>query len=129
MKRNAGRIVVTAICACLFAVCFLGCGCGEKFNGKCEKDENGIYLDFEVLNKTITHVLTMNNGDEFTVGFDVKSGNVRLKILSADNDVVYSGNGEEVKNFSVKVNRDGEYRVEIKGENAKGTISVKAGRK
>lgn len=101
------------------------CGCAqESFVGSCEKSSCGYVAEFEQMNGSDSHVLSLKKGDALNVRFSVDSGSMRLTIASG-NSVLYSGNGTAASDFTLNIPRDGKYTITLEARHAAGRVSIK----
>ena len=124
------RIAVLAVTAALllaagFAV-YQMWGRETQFTGSRVKNPDSYTLDFERMNGSDRHALTLHAGDALEVQFKVTEGSLRLQILAPDGTEVYSGNGTAVTAFTLDIAKDGEYTVAVEARGAKGSVHIRA---
>ena len=101
------------------------CGCAqESFVGSCEKTSDSYVAEFEQMNGSDSHTLTLKRGDLLKIHINVDSGSVRLTI-ACGNSVLYAGNGTAASDFTLNVPNDGNYTVTLDAHHAAGKVSIR----
>ena len=95
-----------------------------EFNGTRVANPDSYRLDIEQMNGTDTHTMEMNAGDILRIHFEIEDGKMNLEIQAPDGTLVYTGNGEEVADFTVNISVSGEYSVCVEAHSARGKISI-----
>ena len=95
-----------------------------EFNGTRVANPDSYRLDIEQMNGTDTHTMEMNAGDILRIHFEIEDGKMNLEIQAPDGTLVYTGNGEEVADFTVNISESGEYSLHVEAHNARGKISI-----
>lgn len=96
-----------------------------EFNGTRVANPDSYRLDIEQMNGTDTHTMEMNAGDILRIHFEIEDGKMNLEIQAPDGTLVYTGNGEEVADFTVNISVSGAYTVRVEAHNAKGRIHLR----
>lgn len=100
------------------------CGCvQESFVGRCEKSPDGYIAEFERMDGSDSHVLTLKKGDVLNVTIAVDSGSLRLTIAGG-NSILYAGNGTAASDFTLNIPSDGKYTVTLDARHAAGMVRI-----
>ena len=100
------------------------CGCvQESFVGRCEKNPDGYIAEFERMDGSDSHVLTLKKGDVLDVRITVDSGSLRLTIAGG-NSILYAGNGTAASDFTLNIPSDGKYTVTLDARHAAGMVRI-----
>lgn len=95
-------------------------------NSKGEKSK--FEMSFKVFSGTDTLMkINANDGEKLNLNYNIKlkKGNFKLVLISPDNElnIISEGDGDGTYESILK---DGEYRIKAVGNNAKGSIKIKA---
>ena len=96
----------------------------ETFTGVRVKEADAYRMEAAYLNGHDRHTMELNEGDVLQICFETEGGTMKLEILAPDGRLLYSGNGTEVTDFSLRISQGGTHTVAVSGARAKGTISV-----
>ena len=104
-------------------------GTAPEFSGTRTRnpETDKFVLEFEVLNAEDTVNYDLEAGDELKITWDVQKGSVSLYIMDETQNVVYRADDRKAKDkseFSVAVDKSGEYVVHISGKKATGLVTV-----
>ena len=75
-------------------------------------------------NGTDGHTMTLNAGDVLVIRFETEKGTLHLEIQAPDGNVLYSGNGQNAKDFTVNIAESGSYTMTVKAQSATGFIHI-----
>ena len=117
------RKIIVIFLALLTAATLCGCA-QESFVGSCEKTSGGYVAEFEQMNGSDSHILTLKKGDVLNVHINVDSGSVRLTI-ACGNSVLYAGNGTAASDFTLSIPSDGKYTITLDAHHAAGKVSIR----
>ena len=98
----------------------------SHFTGSVTKEPNAYRLDAQYMNGTDGHTMTLNAGDVLAVHIETEKGALHLDIQAPDGGVLYSGNGQNAKDFTVNIAESGSYTVTVKARSATGSIRIQA---
>ena len=76
------------------------------------------------MNGTDGHTMMLNAGDVLSIHFETEKGALHLDIQAPDGNVLYSGNGQNAKDFTVNIAESGSYTVTVKAQSATGFIHI-----
>lgn len=128
MKRERIFLkVVVAMFATVFAAGFallVACDNAE-FTGNRVANPDSYTLEIEQMNGIDRHTMSLSAGDVLEVRFVAEKGSLTLEIEAEDGTKLYSGNGTELSDFTLDVDKVGDYTITVKAKNAKGEISVR----
>ena len=77
------------------------------------------------MNGSDSHVMTLKASDTLRVHFEPRSGQMKLEILAPDGSALYSGDGTACSDFDLNLPADGDYRMNVAGENASGELLIR----
>ena len=95
----------------------------STFSGSKTGDENHYDITFDILNKTCTHELNMEQGEKIHVQIEKKSGDIKVMIQKNQENPIYEGNGDVATDFYVSIEEAGTYTVSVTGKKAKGRVT------
>lgn len=106
----------------MLCIAFFGCTC-ERFDGNVTADENGVLLEYAVLDCSKSFTLTLNAGDALRVTSEQSRGSANITIGIPNKEPVYEGH--EIKDFEFVLNitESGEYVITVTAHRASGKIS------
>ena len=87
-------------------------------------DEREINLDFERLNTRKTYNLFLEKKDIILVDMSKDKGTLNLHVYDENNRKIYSGNGNLANNFVLGIPEEGIYKIELEGNNARGSLKI-----
>ena len=96
------------------------------FTGSVIKEPDSYRLDARYMNGTDGHTMMLNAGDVLSIHFETEKGALHLDIQAPDGNVLYSGNGQNAKDFTVNIAESGSYTVTVKAQSATGSIHIQA---
>ncbi|WP_300276131.1 hypothetical protein [Peptacetobacter sp.] len=108
-------------------ISLVGCsGEKDKFIGNRIANNDEFILDYESFNGSNKHNLELKKGDTIESRIDNKKGKIDVKILKEGNKTpIYEGKNIPISKFSVDVDTDGLYEINVIAKKAKGSISFK----
>lgn len=113
----------------IFTALFSIVGCSVKkdeFIGKKIENDDEFILDYEYFNGFNKHNIELKKGDTIESRVDNKKGKIDIKILEEGNKTpIYEGKNIPISKFSVDVDTDGLYEINVIAKKAKGSISFK----
>ena len=114
----------------VFAVLFLLSGCGlqkEEFSGNKTVNTKEYELEFDILNTTYTHEMTVGKEEYIDVQIKKDAGNMSVEILDDNGNRIYKGDDVSSGEFTVSACEPGNYTFSISGEKAKGYVRFSVG--
>ena len=120
-----GFIVLAAVLL-VVGVTFLTLCDLPRFTGSTIKNADAYILDAQYMNGTDGHTMMLNAGDVLSIHFETEKGALHLDIQAPDGNVLYSGNGQNAKDFTVNIAESGSYTVTVKAQSATGSIHIQA---
>lgn len=97
-----------------------------SLTGTCVKNLDSYLLDAQRMNGTDRHTLTLKAEDSLRIHFKTEAGALRLEIKAPDGTALYSGNGTEATDFTVRIPENGAYALTVEARQAQGTLHVQA---
>lgn len=76
-----------------------------------------------MMNCKESHTISMEEGDDFQVVFDVVSGEMNVAINAPSGAIAYKGNGVYSSRFRVTALETGEYEITLDAKKFKGSVS------
>ena len=96
----------------------------SHLTGSVTKEPDAYRLDAQYMNGTDGHTMMLNAGDVLSIHFETEKGALHLDIQAPDGNVLYSGNGQNAKDFTVNIAESGSYTVTVKAQSATGFIHI-----
>ena len=90
-------------------------------------DPARFYLRFRVMNTVDSEIMSLREGDELHLSWQIESGSVDLQIARGDEAPIYQANGRgkgDRADFELTIPASGDYAVTVSGRQAKGWIEV-----
>lgn len=98
---------------------------GTRFDGDRISDPGRFALQFERMNRTDSETLSLAEGDELHVSWQIKSGQIDVVIGMEGEEAIYQANdraaGDEA-DFCVEIPQTGSYTITVSVREAKGRI-------
>ena len=121
-KRKILAIGIMLFCVVMVMVGFTSLQVMSSFDGSRIKNPDAYVLDFTKMNDVDGHTMHMMPGDELAVDFDVRQGNVDVTIGLGDT-ILYRGSRIDTASFKLPIDTEGDYRIEMKAQRARGRMS------
>ena len=118
-----GFIVLAAVLLVVGVTFLTPCNL-PHFTGSVIKEPDSYRLDAWYMNGTDGYTMTLNAGDVLAIRFETEKGTLHLEIQAPDGNVLYSGNGQNAKDFTVNIAESGSYTVTVKAQSATGFIHI-----
>ena len=94
-----------------------------KFEGQTLENETSFKVDYEHLNKTLTHYMTFEQGEKIVVeGINLEVG-LTLSIDDMRGNNIYKNRSVKREKLTLEIPRSGKYVFSVVGSKAKGTVS------
>lgn len=98
-------------------------GCqSARFNGNRTGNENQFIMEYRIFNGSDSQILELEKNDILDIEIVNESGNISVLIEKEDQEVIYSEDKVKNKSFQITIHEDGQYKVTVTGENAKGSV-------
>ena len=123
MKKRTVIFGVLAVLLAGGAAFLIRCNL-PHFTGSVIKEPDSYRLDARYMNGTDGHTMMLNAGDVMAIHFETEKGALHLDIQAPDGNVLYSGNGQNAKDFTVNIAESGSYTVTVKAQSATGFIHI-----
>lgn len=94
------------------------------FSGSRVKNPDRYYLEFSYMNQTDFSLMELQKGDVLSVSFAITKGHVNIGIGMEGNKPVYKGDDIESGNFTVEIEKTGQYRIDVSAKRAAGVIDI-----
>lgn len=129
MKIRKVSFVTSILAAALvigIASAFATSAAATEFDGSRTGSDSQLIMEYNVLNKTDSQDLKLEEGD--IVKFDVvsKAGSLGITLQKEDGKMIYVGSMLPTSAFQVEIEESGTYTVSVTGKNAKGSVSIQA---
>ncbi len=121
MKRKT----VLSLAAVLFALIFAGCNIQIMYSGT---DINGnVSGSYKLFSGTKNKTIHVKEGNPVEVKYSskLKKGELTMTIYDSNNNIVYELETNKSGTKLLKADKDEEYKLEIVGDGAEGSFSVK----
>lgn len=130
MRKKTAFILalIVALVGAAALILYIQQTAGVQFSGDRVKSSSpeSFSLRFDVLNKTDSETLKLNEGDTLRVSWKIDAGTVELSIAMEGEDALYRasgrGKGDEAA-FDLTIPKTGNYVISITGRNAKGSMA------
>lgn len=122
-KRTAVFGVLAALLLAGGAAFLIHCNL-PHLTGSTIKNADSYILDAQYMNGTDGHTMMLNAGDVLSIHFETEKGALHLDIQAPDGNVLYSGNGQNAKDFTVNIAESGSYTVTVRAQSATGFIHI-----
>jgi len=94
-----------------------------KFEGQTLENETSFKVDYEHLNKTLTHYMTFDQGEKIVVEGINLEGGLTLSIDDMRGNNIYKNRSVKREKLTLEIPRSGKYVFSVVGSKAKGTVS------
>jgi hypothetical protein len=109
----------------LLGVLLIGlCGCANNrtFSGSKTGNDEQFLVDFDFLNTTVEHQITLEEDDIIRTTINIKGGRVDILVKNENGKVAYRGDDAESSEFNIIISEAGVYTFSIKGYKAEGNV-------
>lgn len=115
-------LVIIIIIVAIIAVLFRSLN-KNTFEGKVIQNENEFSLEYSFFNKTISHTMNIKEDMSIYVNIVNISGTIDVIISDDNRNEIYRGNKiNEGNNFTINIQKTGDYTFIVKGNNAEGSV-------
>lgn len=98
----------------------------EGFTGSRVKNPDAYLLDMERMNGTDEHTLKLQDKDVLRIRFETRKGELDLEIIDPDGTEIYCGNGKDITDFTLHIEKGGTYTIRVDARHAAGTLHIQA---
>ena len=120
-KRHLTVVLLVISTVFLFTSCYNSNM--STFNGNHVGNDDYFAVDCTMMNCKESHTISMEEGDDFQVVFDVVSGEMNVAINAPSGAIAYKGNGVYSSRFRVTALETGEYEITLDAKKFKGSVS------
>lgn len=120
-KRHLAVVLLVISTVFLFASCYNSNM--STFNGNRVGNDDYFAVDCTMMNCKEIHTISMEEGDDFQVVFEVVSGEMNVAIKAPSGAIAYKGNGVYSSRFRVTALETGEYEITLDAKKFKGSVS------
>lgn len=120
-KRHIAMALLVISTAILFTSCYNSNM--STFNGNRVGNYDYFAVDCTMMNCKEIHTISMEEGDESQVVFDVVSGEMNVAIKAPSGAIAFKGDGVYSSRFRVTANETGEYEITLDAKKFKGSVS------
>jgi hypothetical protein len=107
-------------------VLMTGCTSNSFFTTKLfeHNTSTSMFMSYEKFSGTKTKTMTIDEPSEVDVDITTESGSLDLTITDKDGNSYYAGSDIPTSNFSVKLDKAGEYEIKAEADNHKGSCEI-----
>lgn len=122
MEKNRIVLVVLALLmvTVIATICLLTAT--MKFEGETVENEETFKVDYDHLNKTLTHYMTFEKGDKVLLESINSEGNLTLSVDDMRGNNIYKNRAVEKEKLILEIPRSGKYVFSVVGSKAKGAV-------
>lgn len=120
-KRHLAVVLLVVSTVFLFASCYNSNM--STFNGNRVGNDDYFAVDCTMMNCKEIHTISMEEGDDFQVVFEVVTGEMNVAIKAPSGAIAYKGNGVYSSRFRVTALETGEYEITLDAKKFKGSVS------
>ena len=122
---KAAALPTLILIATIMAVAMTSCYNGSMgtFNGNRVGNDDYFAVDCTMMNCKEIHTISMEEGDDFQVVFEVVTGEMNVAIKAPSGAIAYKGNGVYSSRFRVTALETGEYEITLDAKKFKGSVS------
>ena len=120
-KRHLTVVLLVISTVFLFTSCYNSNM--STFNGNRVGNDDYFAVDCTMMNCKESHTISMEEGDDFQVVFEVVTGEMNVAIKAPSGAIAYKGNGVYSSRFRVTALETGEYEVTLDAKKFKGSVS------
>ena len=112
---KAAALPTLILIATIMAVAMTSCYNGSMgtFNGNRVGNDDYFAVDCTMMNCKEIHTISMEEGDDFQVVFEVVTGEMNVAIKAPSGAIAYKGNGVYSSRFRVTALETGEYEITL----------------
>jgi hypothetical protein len=123
MEKNQIVLVVSALLmiGVIATICLLNVT--MKFEGETVEKEKTFKVDYDHLNKTLTHYMTFDQGEKIIVESINLAGDLTLSIDDMKGNNIYKKKEVKREKLILEIPRTGKYVFSVVGSKAKGTVA------
>ena len=122
---KAAALPTLILIATIMAVAMTSCYNGSMgtFNGNLVGNDDYFAVDCTMMNCKESHTISMEEGDDFQVVFEVVTGEMNVAIKAPSGAIAYKGNSVYSSRFRVTALETGEYEITLDAKKFKGSVS------
>ena len=122
---KAAALPTLILIATIMAVTMTSCYNSNMstFNGNRVGNDDYFAVDCTMMNCKEIHTISMEEGDDFQVVFEVVTGEMNVAIKAPSGAIAYKGNGVYSSRFRVTALETGEYEITLDAKKFKGAVS------
>ena len=123
MEKNQIVLVVSALLmiGVIATICLLNVT--MKFEGETVEKEKTFKVDYDHLNKTLTHYMTFDQGEKIIVESINLAGDLTLSIDDMKGNNIYKNRTVKREKLIIEIPHSGKYVFSVVGSKAKGSVS------
>ncbi|HPO27727.1 MAG TPA: hypothetical protein PK315_09660 [Petrotogaceae bacterium] len=116
-------ILLSLVTAAIFFL-YTGCSSDESlFDGSRTSNDTRFILNFNVLNSTETHTITLAENDIIDVVIEKSRGELDISVVDNNEKTLYKGDNASPGQFSLTVSHSGNHKFSVTGRKAAGYVS------
>lgn len=120
ITKVPGILAALVVALCVFSACNKD---NTEYKGTRISDESRFILDFEILNSSETHSMTLANNDIIDVVIISENGEINLLVSDSEGYSVYRADKASSGEFSLEITAAGIYEFMVSGKHASGLVS------
>ena len=125
MEKNQIVLVVSALLMISVIATISLLTVTMKFERETVESEDTFQVDYEHLNKTLTHYMTFDQGDEIVVEGINLAGGLTLSVDDMQGNNIYKNRAVKREKLTLEIPGSGKYVFSVVGSKAKGTVRFK----
>lgn len=94
-----------------------------KFEGRKIENANEFIVDYDYLNKTLTHYMTLKKGEVISVEAINIEGDLTLSLDDMRGQNIYKNREVKRERLAVEIPHSGKYVISVVGSSANGSVS------
>lgn len=125
MKNNQIILVVSVLLMIAVVGTIVLLTVTMKFEGETIENEETFQVEYDYLNKTLTHYMTFEKGEKISVECINLKGKLTLSIDDMRGHNIYKNQGVKREKRMLEMPHKGKYVISVVGSKAKGSVDFK----
>lgn len=118
VKYGKWVLVVVGLWAAL-----TGCHAGSTFDGSVASNDEGVRMDYVILDRRESVTICLEEGDSLRVSVAQEAGTVDVTVGMEGQNPVYEGKGLTDFDFTLGIPESGTYQISVTGHGARGSVA------
>lgn len=116
------KVMIYFAAVITFLIIFSACA-KINFDGSSTGNSDRFILDYNMLNGSKIHKMTVNEGENIKVDIQCISGRTDVLVADSDDRVIYKADDSFSNEFTLRISKTSEYTFTVSGKRAKGSVS------